>query len=260
MNPTIDIIFKRKSVRAFQEKPVALDVKEQVIQAAMRAPTAGNLMLYSIIEVTDQAAKDKLAVTCDHQPFIARAPWVLLFLADYQRWYDYFEVCDVAEFARNAGLPARKPAEGDLMLACCDALIAAHTAVIAGEALGLGSCYIGDILENEVEHRALFGLPRYTFPICLLCLGYPTETQAARQQTGRFGRDFIVFNNRYRHLNTHEFERMFQAEHQRAFKDSADVNGASNIGQLTYRRKFAADFSIELNRSVKAMLEKWDGG
>ena len=43
------------------------------------------MMLYSIIEVEDQALKDRLAETCDHQPFIAPAPYALLCLADYQR-------------------------------------------------------------------------------------------------------------------------------------------------------------------------------
>ncbi len=47
-------------------------------------------MLYSIIEVEDQALKEKLAVSCDHQPFIAKAPFVLIFVADYQRWMDFF--------------------------------------------------------------------------------------------------------------------------------------------------------------------------
>ena len=62
-----------------------------------------------------------------------------------------------------------------LFLACCDALIAAQTAVIAAESLGIGTCYIGDIMENYEEHEELFGLPKYVFPIRLICFGYPTN-------------------------------------------------------------------------------------
>ena len=64
----------------------------------MRAPTAGNMMLYSILDITDQAVKDKLAVTCDDQPFIASAKMVLIFCADYHRWYRKFKLagCDGA--------------------------------------------------------------------------------------------------------------------------------------------------------------------
>ena len=79
----------------------------------------------------------------------------------------------------------RKPQEGDLFLACSDALIAAQTAVVAAESLGIGSCYIGDIMENYEAHRDLFGLPQYVFPICLLCFGYPTQGQMQRPMTPR---------------------------------------------------------------------------
>jgi FMN reductase (NADPH)/FMN reductase [NAD(P)H] len=258
MNETVGVILNRKSCREFLAKAIPQKTKTDIIGATLRAPTAGNLMLYSIIEVNDQAAKDTLAVSCDHQPFIARAPWVLLFLADYQRWLDYFELCGTGDFARRTGLPVRKPAEGDLMLACCDALIAAQTTVIAAEACGLGSCYIGDIMENYETHRDLFKLPRYTFPICLLCLGYPTEPQKARQPTSRFDREFVVFENRYRRLGESEFKKMFEKEQARAFKNAEELDGAINVGQLIYRRKFAASFAMEMNRSVKAILKQWE--
>jgi nitroreductase len=258
MNETLDVILNRKSTRQFLAKAVPKETKADIIAATLRAPTAGNLMLYSIIEVNEQAAKDTLAISCDHQPFIARAPWVLLFVADYQRWFDYFQFCGTGDFARRAGLPVRRPAEGDLMLACCDALIAAQTAVIAAESCGLGSCYIGDIMENYETHRDLFKLPRYTFPICLLCLGYPTKAQRDRRPTSRFDREFIVFQNSYRRLGETEFQKMFEEEHARAFKNRGELEGAVNVGQLIYRRKFAAGFTMEMNRSVKAILKQWE--
>ena len=139
MNPTIDLLLQRKSVRVYQERPIDQDDRDTILEAALRAPTAGNMMLYSIIEVEDQALKDRLAVTCDNQPFIAKAPYLLLFVADYQRWYDYYLAAGVPELCTQRGLEMRLPAEGDLLLACCDAMIAAHTAVVAAEALGIGS-------------------------------------------------------------------------------------------------------------------------
>lgn len=73
-NETIELLMKRKSMRVFEDKPVPQDVKRQLLEASLRAATAGNMTLYTIIDVTDQALKDKLAVTCDNQPFIAAAP------------------------------------------------------------------------------------------------------------------------------------------------------------------------------------------
>jgi len=90
MNQIIDTLLRRKSTRAFEKRAIEPDVQAAFLEATTRAPTAGNMMLYSIIDVTDQGLKDKLVRTCDNQPFIARAPMVWLFLADYQRWQDYF--------------------------------------------------------------------------------------------------------------------------------------------------------------------------
>src|SRR5512139_4334477 len=97
MNQVMDVLLKRKSVRAYEKREISAEVRAEILKATLRAPTAGNLMLYSIIEVTDQQIKDRLAITCDNQPFIARAPMVWLFLADCQRWFDYFLVSGVEE-------------------------------------------------------------------------------------------------------------------------------------------------------------------
>ncbi len=161
MNEVIQTLLNRKSIRAYEERPISADVKNEILCATLRAPTAGNMMLHSIIDVTEQSLKDTLAQTCDDQSFIAQAPMVWLFLADYQRWYDYFRFSAVEKACRQREVAQRRPEEGDLFLACCDALIAAQTAVIAAESLGIGLCYIGDILEKYEIHRELFNLPDY---------------------------------------------------------------------------------------------------
>jgi FMN reductase (NADPH)/FMN reductase [NAD(P)H] len=253
MNPVIDVIMKRKSMRAYEQKEISAEVKAEILQATLRAPTAGNMMLYSIVDVTDQNIKDQLAITCDHQPFIARAPMVWLFLADYQRWFDYFIASEVESLCAQKGVAMRRPEEGDLFLACCDALIAAQNAVIAAEAFGLGSCYIGDIMEQYETHRELFNLPQYTFPISLVCFGYPTQQQKDRKLTSRFDPKFVVFENQYKRLDGDDFDEMFrEAESQMTPKE-----GIANFGQAAYLRKFNADFSVEMSRSVRAILKEW---
>jgi len=257
MNQTMELLLNRKSVRAYARKKISGEVKEKIIAATLRAPTAGNMMLYSIIEVKDQGAKNKLVVTCDNQPFIAKAPFVLLFLADYQRWYDYFQVSCVEQLCEQKGIAMRKPKEGDLFLACCDALIAAQTAVIAAESLGVGSCYIGDIMENYEEHKELFGLPKYVFPISLVCFGYPTQKQRERELTRRFDKRYIVFEDRYSRLGKEELEEMYREPQERVFGERKEIKGARNIGQMIYMQKFDSDFAREMNRSVRAIVQAW---
>lgn len=256
MNETLKAIANRRSVRAYSGQPVTDVEKEQILNAVFRSPTAGGLMLYSIIEVDDQALKDKLAVSCDHQPFIAKAPYILLFLADYQRWFDYFNLCGVEQHSKKINRPYRKPQVGDLFLASCDALIAAQTAVIAAESLGIGSCYIGDILEKYEYHRELLDLPPYALPITMVCFGHPTASAARRKLTLRSPREAIVHKNRYQRFDSEKLKNVF-ANIEAQFKAGTHSPDLANAGQDVFFRKFVADFSIEMNRSVNKMLGNW---
>src|SRR6056297_2480266 len=76
------------------------------------------------------------------------------------------------EYSVKAGIKFEAPQESDLFLACEDAMIAAQNAVIAAESLGIGSCYIGDILENYEYHKELLNLPDWAFPITMVAFGY----------------------------------------------------------------------------------------
>jgi len=258
MNPTLDVLFNRRSVRAYTDQPLAAGHREAILKAAFRAPTAGNMMLYSIIEVEDQVLKDRLAETCDHQPFIARAPFVLLFLADYQRWMDAFAFANAPQRAAELGLSNRAPQEGDLLLAMSDTLIAAQNAVIAAESLGVGSCYIGDIMEQYEVHRAMFNLPRYALPVCLLCFGHP-KRENPPALSPRYAPEFILHRNQYQRLQEQDVHRMFAPLEERYFSAGNFVQGAQNFPQHMYLRKFIAEFSVEMSRSARAMIRTWCG-
>lgn len=249
MNKTIDLIHNRRSIRSFQKRNIPIEIKNTIINSAIRSPTAGNMMLYSIIEIADQNIKNKLVKSCDNQPFIARSPFVLLFLTDYQRWIDYFKFSGVESIHGN---DIRYPKEGDLMLACCDALIAAQTAVIAAESLGVGSCYIGDIMENYEYHKELFELPQYTFPITLLCFGYPTEKALKREYTTRLDQKYVHHIDKYRNLDENELQDMYKDRELKRY-----INNAVNFGQHMYLKKFTASFATEMTRSVKKAIQGW---
>jgi len=251
-----EILKKRISLRQYAELPIKLEDKEAIIQAAMRAPTAGNMMMYSMIIVTDQDLKQRLSETCDHQPFIAKAPLVIVFLADLQRWFDYYQDSDVQEFCNDRGIDFTGPDEADLLLASSDALIAAQNTVISAEALGIGSCYIGDIMENYEAHQELFHLPPYVFPISMLCYGYYPKGERLKPRE-RFDSQFIVSENTYHHLTKKDRDAMF-AHRAKEFNPQNSL-GAKNMGQWIYGRKTGADFSIEMARSVRAAMNHWRG-
>ncbi|MBY8991963.1 MAG: nitroreductase family protein [Candidatus Lokiarchaeota archaeon] len=251
-NSTLKLIENRRTIRAYSKKELTQEEINTIIHGAMRAPTAGNMMMYSILQITDQDIKDKLVKTCDNQPHIAKAPLVLIFLADMQRWWDYFSISKVPELCEEIGEKFDTPQESDLLLASCDALIAAQNAVITAESLGIGSCYIGDIMENYEIHREMFNLPKWVFPIAMVCFGYPRGDKEKIPLTSRFPQKFIHFKNKYQRLSEEELTEMFQNSDRKIVDKKA-----KNMGQEVYLRKTGADFTKEMRRSVKAAIKVW---
>ncbi|MDO4459890.1 MAG: nitroreductase family protein [Clostridia bacterium] len=233
-NPTMDVLMNRKSVRVFTEQEIAPEIKEAILGAAMRAPTAGNMMLYTIIDVTDQEIKDKLAVNCDHQPFIATSKMCLVFCADYHRWIRKFKQ------AECENIPELELS--DLILATNDAVIAAHAACVAAESFGIGSCYIGDIIENFEKNKEMLNLPDHVAPVSMLVFGYPTEQQKERAQVSRYPKEWIVHENSYRELT----------------EDELMQYRPNDTTKALYNRKYVSEFAREMVRSTKVIFENWN--
>ena len=47
-------LWDRKSVRAFQERPIDAQDRRAILLSALQAPTAGNQLLYTILDITDR--------------------------------------------------------------------------------------------------------------------------------------------------------------------------------------------------------------
>ncbi len=241
MNDIIKSLKERKSVRVYAPKAIPSEAKQAILEAAIQAPTAGNMTLYTVLDITDQSLKEKLAVSCDNQPFIAEAPLVLVFCADYYRWYRLF--------CRNMAEEVRKPGEGDMLLAFADTLIAAQNAVVAAESMGIGSCYIGDIIENYELHKEMLGLPKHVVPACMVCFGYPTEQQKRREKPTRFNVEDIVHQNGYDTAKADAMEDMIAA---RNGLSDAELKGWV---ERFCKRKWNCDFSAEMTRSAREIIK-----
>lgn len=238
MNDTLSQLMTRKSTRAFTDREISPEDKRAILEAAAAAPTAGNQQLYTILDITDEALKQRLSVTCDNQPFIAKAKLLLIFCADAQKWYDAFA---------DAGCNPRKPGMGDLLLAVSDANIAAQNAVTAAQSLGIGSCYIGDVMERCEIHRELLCLPAYVFPAAMLVFGYPTEQQQTREKPLRCPMDTIVHENGYHRLSGPELRRMLESKH-------PTLTHEEWLKRFC-ERKYNSDFAREMSRSVGVYAE-----
>jgi hypothetical protein len=131
------------------------------------------------------------------------------------------------------------------MLGVEDAMIAAQNAVIAAESLNLGTCYIGDIMENYEYHKELFNLPKYTMPIALVVMGnYDTKPQVR----DRFDKSCIVFDESYPTITEEFINHMFSKEE---VKDK-------DFARKFYKRKMDAPFFKEMIRSIKLYIHEWN--
>ncbi len=245
MNAVISSLLERKSVRSFEPHPIPEDLRDLITDAALQAPTAGNQTLYTILDIRDQTIKDRLAVLCDNQPFIATAPMVHIFLADCRRWLSIYQAAEIAP---------RDPEAGDLMIALADGLIAAQNSVTAAWSLGIGSCYIGDILEQREEVRELLNLERFLVPAAMVVYGYPTEQQMKRSKPQRFSRDLVVQQDRYADPDParlrEEFSRINGVR-------SGDESSFSDRVRAFHARKYNSDFAREMNRSADGYLKEF---
>ncbi len=238
MNDIIKALHDRKSVRVFTEEEIIAKDREAILTASLQAPSAGCQLLYTILDITDQNKKEKLAELCDHQPFIAKGKLVLIFCADCKKWLSFYE---------EAGLMPRTPGPGDLLLAVEDAVIAAQNAVTAAESLGIGSCYIGDVMEHAEEMKELLSLPAYVYPACMLVFGHPTGQQKERKKPERFALSDIVCENVYQEKTSADIRSMFEGK-----------TGAQSYEawmEAFWKRKYESEFSNEMNRSMEVYLK-----
>lgn len=245
MNEVLNTIVNRKSVRAYTGKPISDEDRKLILRAAMEAPTAGNQQLYTILDITDKEIRKNLSILCDNQPFINDANLCLVFLADCRRWKKAYEL---------AGCEARKPMTGDIILSFADACIAAQNTVIAAESLGIGSCYIGDVLENCDEMRKLLNIPKDMMPAVMLVFGYPTDQQMERQKPARFRNEAIIMENVFKDRTDEDLREDFTERAER--QGLAEYNFENNIIAFC-KRKYTSDFSMEMSRSCQEYLNEF---
>jgi len=139
----LEIIYRRRSVRKYEKKPIPDDVLNAILEAGRLAPTARNLQPWHFIVVRNPEVRRKL-IFRDWNSFIGEAPVVIV----------------------GCG-------EADKKWAVVDVAIALENMVIAAEALGLGSCWIGAFEEEEVKR--VLGIPDHLKVVAMITLGYPAE-------------------------------------------------------------------------------------
>jgi len=187
-NQTIKLLLERASCRAFLDKKIPIDVLQYILKAGVHAATGGNLQPYSIIKIENKTTKKKLAKLAG-QSFIANAPVNLLFCIDWHRLERWAKL-EVAPFTATSAFR-------HFWISFQDTMIAAQSICTAADAMGLGSVYIGTIIEFFPTLKRMLKLPKGIFPVVLRCMGYPKTKLVPRK---KLGVDVMVHNEKYQEL------------------------------------------------------------
>ncbi len=185
-NETMRLLLERTSCRAFKDLKIPEDVLQLALEAGIHAPTGGNLQPYTIIRIEDEGRRRQLGEMCQ-QAFIGQAPVLLLFCIDWHR-IERWAALEVAPFTAVNSFR-------HFWISIQDTVICAQNICTAADSLGLGSVYIGTIMEFLEELREMFTLPQGVMPVVLLCLGYP-QTHPSRRR--KLGVETVVCRERYR--------------------------------------------------------------
>jgi FMN reductase [NAD(P)H] len=177
---------ERASLRDFADVPIPDEVLKTILDAGYHAATGGNLQPYSVIVVQEEKTRAKLAKMCG-QVFMAKAPVHLLFCIDWHRNARWAEL-SAAPFTAQDSFR-------HFWISFQDTMTVAQTICTAADALGLGSVYIGTIMEYFAKLPRMFGLPKQVLPVVLLCLGYPAINPEPRL---KLGPEIIAHREKYR--------------------------------------------------------------
>ncbi len=145
-----EAIETRQSIRRYSPDPVPEEVLNRVLDAMRLAPSAGNLQPWRFIVVTDPAVREQLAEATDRQQWIAHAPVIIAACGWEDRAYSKMG--------------------GYWNSLAVDVTIAFDHLTLAAAAEGLGTCWIGSFLEDEV--RRVLGIPAEVTVISLTPIGY----------------------------------------------------------------------------------------
>ncbi len=167
MNEIIQTLTSHRSIRSYKKDPVSKEYLDTIIRAAQAAPSSINGQQMSIISITEEEKKKKIAHLVGDQSWVEEAPVFLVFCADFYR-------TSVGLKMNGEEMAIIENIESTLVGAV-DVGIALGNAIAAAESLGLGIVPIGGVRKEPEEMIKLLELPEYVFPMCGLVVGHPKD-------------------------------------------------------------------------------------
>ncbi len=181
----IKVQLSHRTIREFTSTPVDEETIKTLMEVARRTATSNGMQSTSIIRITDPIVKRQVTDICK-QEYVFRAPVLYIFVADCYR---------NMRIANDKGCNEESAGDMDRFFqAVTDTCLAAQNVVNAAESLGLGALYLGSTLNDAAKMIEVLQLPKLTFPVVGLGLGYPNQNPSLKP---RLDNKFKVFENKY---------------------------------------------------------------
>jgi nitroreductase len=155
----IEAILSRRSIRRYTSKEVSRELIQELLEAAMSAPSAGNEQPWHFIVINDRSILDDIPNIHPYSQMLKEAPVAIMVCGDLNlEKYKGYWVQDCSAATQNI-------------------LLAAHSR-------GLGAVWLGihPMEERVAGIRQMFSLPEHVIPLGIVALGYPAEKKDRAQR------------------------------------------------------------------------------
>ena len=220
----------RKSCRFFKNLKINKNLLEDIITKAMKAPTCGNMQLYTVIATQQEDKLKEMAGYHYNQPAAATAPMILTVCADFNKFTKWCEANDA-----DAGYDNFH----SFLTAMTDAVIFAQQIVTVAEMEGLGTCYLGTVTYNASQISKMLELPELVVPVAAIALGYVDNEG---ETTSRMSLDGVLYEEKYIERTLESVSSLFHyleenADNERFIKENGKKNIAQVFAEVRYPRQ-----------------------
>ena len=211
----------RRTIRKYKKEDVSGQLLHELLTAAARTQTMGNLQLYSVVVTRDAEMKARLAPAHFNQPMVTGAPVVLTICADFRR---------VTDWCANRQADAGYDNFLSFINAASDALLYTQTFCNLAEERGLGCCYLGTTVYMPQAIIDILELPRLVMPVATITLGWPDEEPPL---TDRLATEAFVHEETYKPYTPERIDAFYRDKE--ALPENQEfvrINGKATLAQV----------------------------
>lgn len=233
----------RRSCRKFKPVKIKDEIIKEIILKATKAPTCGNMQLYSVIVTKEENRLKKLAEFHYNQPASVTAPVILTICADFNRFTRWCDLNNASHGFNNFH---------SFITAMTDAVIFSQQIVTIAEMEGYGTCYLGTVTYNSNEISEFLQLPDLVVPVASIALGL---IEGEGEETKRL-EDSVIHEEIYRRDSDQEILEIFKIHdldptNEKFIRENKKQNLAQVFSEIRYPKETNEIISSSFSNLLK---------